>query len=91
MGKNFLKGALTGYLGGGLGVLGLMFDQSKEEKNIDKTINKWNVYFQQIVREYDDVYSNIIEHIGELVDKYNIPTNISNSDDDTDDDDEDDD
>lgn len=91
VGKNFLKGALTGYLGGGLGVLGLMFDQSKEEKNIDKTINKWNVYFQQIVREYDDVYSNIIEHIGELVDKYNIPTNISNSDDDTDDDDEDDD
>ncbi len=76
-GKRIVKGALTGYFGGWLGVLGLMSDQAEENKMMDKTFKKWDTYLKQTMKEYDDVYSVIIDHISKLVDKYNIPIKLS--------------
>lgn len=83
-GKNILKGALTGYFGGWLGVLGLMSDQAEENKTMNKTFNKWDTYLKQMMKEYDDVYSFFIEHIDKLIKRHHIPIELSDENEDDD-------
>ena len=86
IGKKFFEGAVTGYFTGGIGVIKTLFDEAEENKSINRIANRWNKYVQDILHEYDEVYSNITDKICNFIDEHKIPIEISEDDDKDDDD-----